>query len=76
MKYACRTSAQIKRVLYLGEYPAGSVSCAESSGELKSGTRNRWFILFTNSMIDWGFVIGAFVPCKNTPSPLLGTKKQ
>ncbi|KAH9907410.1 MFS general substrate transporter [Xylariomycetidae sp. FL2044] len=45
-----------------GEYPAGSVSCAESTGELKSGTRNRWFILFTNSMIDFGFVIGAFVP--------------
>ncbi len=46
----------------LGEYPAGSVSCAESTGELKGGTRNRWFILFTNSLIDWGFVIGAFVP--------------
>ncbi|KAI0100238.1 putative MFS phospholipid transporter [Nemania sp. FL0031] len=45
-----------------GEYPAGSVGCAESTGELKNGTRNRWFILFTNSMIDWGFVIGAFVP--------------
>ncbi|KAI1341217.1 MFS general substrate transporter [Xylariaceae sp. FL0016] len=45
-----------------GEYPAGSVSCAESTGELKGGTRNRWFILFTNSMIDWGFVVGAFVP--------------
>lgn len=45
-----------------GEYPAGSVSCAESSGELRSGTRNMWFILFTNSMIDWGFVFGAFVP--------------
>lgn len=45
-----------------GEYPAGSVSCAESSGELKSGTRNTWFILFTNSMIDWGFVFGAFIP--------------
>ncbi|KAI0477663.1 major facilitator superfamily domain-containing protein [Xylariaceae sp. FL0804] len=45
-----------------GEYPAGSVSCAESSGELKAGTRNTWFILFTNSMIDWGFVFGAFVP--------------
>ncbi|KAI1777042.1 MFS general substrate transporter [Hypoxylon cercidicola] len=45
-----------------GEYPAGSVSCAESTGELKTGTRNRWFILFTNSMIDWGFVFGAFVP--------------
>ncbi|KAH8816093.1 MFS phospholipid transporter-like protein Git1 [Xylogone sp. PMI_703] len=45
-----------------GEYPAGSVACSESSGELKAGTRNRWFIMFTNVMIDWGFVIGAFVP--------------
>ncbi|KAK3316389.1 major facilitator superfamily domain-containing protein [Apodospora peruviana] len=45
-----------------GEYPAGSVGCAESTGELKSGTRNMWFIIFTNTMIDWGFVIGAFVP--------------
>ncbi|PQE28837.1 major facilitator superfamily transporter protein [Rutstroemia sp. NJR-2017a BBW] len=45
-----------------GEYPAGSVACSEASGELKAGTRNRWFILFTNVMIDWGFVIGAFVP--------------
>ncbi|KAK8120110.1 MFS general substrate transporter [Apiospora kogelbergensis] len=45
-----------------GEYPAGSVACAESTGEMKSGTRNAWFILFTNSMIDWGFVFGAFVP--------------
>ncbi|KAL6856793.1 MFS general substrate transporter [Trichoderma novae-zelandiae] len=45
-----------------GEYPAGSVGCAETSSELKAGTRNRWFILFTNTMIDWGFVIGAFVP--------------
>lgn len=34
-----------------GEYPAGSVACAEATGELKSGTRNRWFILFTNNMI-------------------------
>lgn len=25
-----------------GEYPAGSVGCAEASGELKQGTRNRW----------------------------------
>lgn len=45
-----------------GEYPAGSVSCSESSGELKSGTRNRWFILFTNTAIDVGFVAGAFIP--------------
>jgi MFS family permease len=45
-----------------GEYPAGSVACSEATGELKAGSRNRWFILFTNVMIDWGFVIGAFVP--------------
>ncbi|RKF75123.1 Glycerophosphodiester transporter GIT2 [Golovinomyces cichoracearum] len=45
-----------------GEYPAGSVSCSEATGELKSGSRNRWFILFTNVMVDFGFVIGAFVP--------------
>ncbi|KAF7560036.1 hypothetical protein G7046_g4106 [Stylonectria norvegica] len=45
-----------------GEYPAGSVGAAESSGEMKKGTRHRWFILFTNSMIDFGFVIGAFIP--------------
>jgi hypothetical protein len=38
------------------------VSAAEASGELKSGTRNFWFIMFTNVAIDWGFVIGAFVP--------------
>ncbi|KAK7713542.1 glycerophosphoinositol permease [Diaporthe eres] len=41
-----------------GEYPAGSVGAAESTGELKSGSRNLWFILFTNTMIDWGFVFG------------------
>lgn len=40
-----------------GEYPAGSVACAESTGELKSGRRNRWFIWFTNVTIDIGFVV-------------------
>ncbi|KAK5124982.1 hypothetical protein LTR85_001172 [Meristemomyces frigidus] len=45
-----------------GEYPAGSVACAESTGELKSGTRNRWFVLFTNVQIDLGFVVAAIVP--------------
>lgn len=45
-----------------GEYPAGSVTCAESSGELKEGQRNRWFVLFTNVQIDFGFVIGTLVP--------------
>ena len=46
-----------------GEYPAGSVAASEASGDLKSGTRNRWFIIFTNVMIDLGFVFGAFIPC-------------
>lgn len=45
-----------------GEYPAGSVGAAEGTAELKSGTRNWWFIMFTNVMIDFGFVIGALVP--------------
>jgi MFS family permease len=44
-----------------GEYPAGSVGCAESTGELKSGTRNKWFILFTNVQIDLGFLVAALV---------------
>ncbi|RMZ82491.1 hypothetical protein DV737_g2000, partial [Chaetothyriales sp. CBS 132003] len=44
-----------------GEYPAGSVACAESTGELKEGHRNRWFIFFTNFMIDAGFVTATFV---------------
>ena len=45
-----------------GEYPAGSVGCSESTGELRSGTRNRWFIWFTNLAIDVGFVVASFVP--------------
>jgi MFS family permease len=45
-----------------GEYPAGSVSCAEATGELKKGHRNRWFIFSTNFAIDAGFVIAALVP--------------
>lgn len=44
-----------------GEYPAGSVGCAESTGELKQGTRNKWFILFTNVQIDLAFLISAIV---------------
>lgn len=44
-----------------GEYPAGSVGCAESTGELKSGTRNKWFIMFTNVQIDLGFLVAAIV---------------
>ncbi|KAK2811253.1 hypothetical protein FQN50_002350 [Emmonsiellopsis sp. PD_5] len=45
-----------------GEYPAGSVAAAESTGELKKGHRNRWFIMFTNFQIDFGFVVAAIVP--------------
>ncbi|KAL6714290.1 glycerophosphoinositol permease [Lecanora helva] len=45
-----------------GEYPAGSVACAESTGELKEGHRNRWFIMFTNVQIDIGIVASSFVP--------------
>jgi MFS family permease len=44
-----------------GEYPAGSVAAAESTGELKSGHRNRWFIMFTNFQIDFGFVVSSLV---------------
>ena len=45
-----------------GEYPAGSVGAAESSGEIKEGHRNRWFCLFTNTQIDFGFFVGTLVP--------------
>ena len=42
--------------------PAGSVGAAESTGELKSGHRNRWFILATDFQIDLGFVVSNLVP--------------
>ncbi|KAJ5720848.1 Glycerophosphodiester transporter GIT2 [Penicillium malachiteum] len=45
-----------------GEYPAGSVACAENTGELKEGHRNRWFIMFTNFQIDFAYVLSAFIP--------------
>ncbi|KXX75323.1 putative metabolite transport protein GIT1 [Madurella mycetomatis] len=53
-----------------GEYPAGSVGCAESTSEPKPGRCNMWSIIFTNTMVDWGFAVGAFVyvvaaACKN-----------
>ena len=44
-----------------GEYPAGSVGAAENSGNLKEGSRNRWFIMFTNVMIDLGWVVAYLV---------------
>lgn len=45
-----------------GEYPAGSVAASEATAVLSKGHRNRWFVLFTNFMIDFGFVVSAFVP--------------
>lgn len=36
-----------------GEYPAGSSACAESTGELKSGTRNRWVSHRTPYSTSW-----------------------
>ncbi|KJA19447.1 hypothetical protein HYPSUDRAFT_204509 [Hypholoma sublateritium FD-334 SS-4] len=46
------------------EYPCGSVSASEQSEEpgISKGSQHRWFALATNSMIDFGFVISAFVP--------------
>lgn len=42
----------IELIRLRGEYPAGSVACAESTGELKEGHRNRWFIMFTNVQVN------------------------
>ncbi|EFI27912.1 glycerophosphodiester transporter [Coprinopsis cinerea okayama7 len=46
------------------EYPCGSVSASEQSEEpgINKKAQHRWFTLATNSMIDFGFVIAAFVP--------------
>ncbi|KAG9006478.1 hypothetical protein FRB93_008606 [Tulasnella sp. JGI-2019a] len=46
------------------EYPAGSVAASENTEDpgIKKGTQHMLFALATNCMIDWGFVISAFVP--------------
>ncbi|KAG8855031.1 hypothetical protein FRB96_007226 [Tulasnella sp. 330] len=46
------------------EYPAGSVAASENTEDpgIKKGTQHMLFALATNVMIDWGFVIAAFVP--------------
>jgi len=46
------------------EYPCGSVSASEQSEEpgINKKAQHRWFALATNCMIDFGFVIAAFVP--------------
>ncbi|KAI0649326.1 metabolite transporter [Trametes meyenii] len=46
------------------EYPCGSVAASEQSEEpgINKNAQHRWFALATNSMIDFGFVVSAFVP--------------
>lgn len=44
------------------EYPSGSTAAAEASALLPPKKRNRWFVWFTNFMIDFGFVVSAIVP--------------
>ncbi|EIN09771.1 MFS general substrate transporter [Punctularia strigosozonata HHB-11173 SS5] len=46
------------------EYPCGSVAASEQSEEpgIAKNAQHRWFALATNTMIDVGFVVGAFVP--------------
>ncbi|KAF9488887.1 putative metabolite transporter [Pleurotus eryngii] len=46
------------------EYPCGSVSASEQSEQegISRNAQHRWFTLATNSMIDFGFVVSAFVP--------------
>ncbi|CDO75797.1 hypothetical protein BN946_scf184934.g12 [Trametes cinnabarina] len=46
------------------EYPCGSVAASEQSEEpgISKNAQHRWFALATNTMIDFGFVVAAFVP--------------
>jgi MFS family permease len=45
------------------EYPAGSVAASEATAETNPGRRHGLFIMVTNFVIDFGFVIGNLVPC-------------
>jgi MFS family permease len=45
------------------EYPAGSVAASEATAETNPGRRHGLFIMVTNFVIDFGFVIGNMVPC-------------
>jgi MFS family permease len=44
------------------EYPAGSVAAGEGTNEAKKGHRHALFVMVTNFVIDFGWVIGGFVP--------------
>lgn len=61
--FAALTAYRFFLGFFIGaEYPTGSAACAEASSLLPAGKRNRYFAWFTNFMIDFGFVISAFVP--------------
>ncbi|KAI6097602.1 major facilitator superfamily domain-containing protein [Pisolithus croceorrhizus] len=46
------------------EYPCGSVSASEQTEQegIAKNAQHRWLVLATNTMIDVGFVVAAFVP--------------
>lgn len=44
------------------EYPAGSVAASEATSEAQKGHRHALFVMVTNFVIDFGFVLGGFVP--------------
>ncbi|GBL48575.1 Plasma membrane permease, mediates uptake of glycerophosphoinositol and glycerophosphocholine [Candidozyma auris] len=44
------------------EYPTASVIASEFANQLPVGHRNRYFIWFTHSCVDLGYVVAAFVP--------------
>lgn len=45
-----------------GEYPCSSVAAGESADEVLPGRRGFLFIMVTNFVIDFGYVISALVP--------------
>ncbi|EDK45939.1 conserved hypothetical protein [Lodderomyces elongisporus NRRL YB-4239] len=61
--FACLTVWRFFLGVAIGaEYPTSSVIASEFANQLPAGKRNRYFIWFTNFMIDFGFVVSAFVP--------------
>ena len=61
--FACLTVWRFFLGVGIGaEYPTSSVIASEFANQLPPGKRNRYFSWFTNAMIDFGFVVSAFVP--------------
>lgn len=61
--FACLTVWRFCLGVAIGaEYPTSSVIASEFANQLPAGKRNRYFIWFTGFMIDFGFVVSAFVP--------------